>query len=80
MLIINYKVLFVLSISWGMLVTDFAPSCPQKRPPLETLRVGVFLDLSGRTSSFGQATLNGVKLAFTEVCREVAGDLTKPCS
>lgn len=33
----------------------------------EPIRIGVFLDLSGQTSSFGQSTLNGVKLAADEV-------------
>lgn len=33
----------------------------------ETIRVGVFVDLSGRISSFGRSTLDGIKLAADEV-------------
>lgn len=34
-----------------------------------TIKVGVYLDLSGRTSSFGQSTLNSVRMAAEEVNR-----------
>lgn len=64
--IINCKSLLALSLIWGILVTDFRSSGHQKTP-LEPLRVGVFLDLSGRHSSYGKSTLNGVKLAAAEI-------------
>jgi branched-chain amino acid transport system substrate-binding protein len=34
---------------------------------LEPIRIGVFGDMSGPTSSFGEATYHGVKLAFDEI-------------
>jgi branched-chain amino acid transport system substrate-binding protein len=33
----------------------------------DTIRVGVFLDMSGQTSSFGTATYNGIKMAVAEI-------------
>ena len=33
----------------------------------ETIRVGVFLDMSGQTASFGNATHNGIKMAVDEI-------------
>ena len=66
MKIINCKSLLALSIIVGILVTD-SRSYRHQKPPLEPLRVGVFVDLSGRTSSFGHSTLNGVKLAAAEI-------------
>lgn len=63
---INCKSLLALSLVLGVLVTDFRSNAPQKTA-LEPLRVGVFLDLSGRYSSFGKSTLNGVKLAAAEI-------------
>lgn len=33
----------------------------------ETIRVGVFLDMTGQTSSFGIATNNGIKMAVDEI-------------
>lgn len=50
-----------------MLVTDFSRKSPQQKPSLEPLRVGVFLDLSGLTASFGRSVLQGVKLAAAEI-------------
>jgi branched-chain amino acid transport system substrate-binding protein len=60
----NIKSLLALSLI--CVVTDFHSNGHQK-PSLEPLRVGVFLDLSGRHSSFGKSTLNGVKLAAAEI-------------
>ena len=40
----------------------------------EPIKIGVFLDLSGQTSSFGQSTLNGIRLAADEI--NAAGGLT----
>ena len=64
--IINFKAVSVLGIVSAMLFTGFRAERQQTRS-LEPIRVGVFLDLSGRTSSFGTATLNGVKLAADEI-------------
>jgi len=66
MKIINCKSLLALSLVLGILVTD-SRSYRHQKLPLEPFRVGVFLDLSGRTSSFGHSTLNGVKLAASEI-------------
>jgi ABC-type branched-subunit amino acid transport system substrate-binding protein len=63
--VINLKGLIVLAISFGIALSS-GPRSPQE-PPLEPIRVGVFLDLSGQTSSFGRATLNGIKLAASEL-------------
>ncbi|MCM3869696.1 MAG: ABC transporter substrate-binding protein [Pyrinomonadaceae bacterium] len=38
-----------------------------QKPTNEPIRVGVFLDLSGRTAAFGRATLKGVKMAAAEM-------------
>ena len=64
--IINWKSLLALILILGIIVTNSSGNGPQK-PPLEPLRVGVFLDLSGRHSSFGKSILNGVKLAAAEI-------------
>jgi len=73
-LILNYKALLFLSICCGMLVTDFSRKGAQQKPTLEPLKVGVFLDLSGPTASFGQSTLKGVKLAAAEINNHQIGD------
>jgi branched-chain amino acid transport system substrate-binding protein len=57
----SFKSLLALTVVLGMLVGDY------RKPPLEPFRVGVFLDLSGRTSSYGQSILNGIKLAVAEI-------------
>jgi branched-chain amino acid transport system substrate-binding protein len=41
------------------------------------IRVGVFMDLSGQTSSFGQASVNGMKLAAAEI-NAAGGVLGRP--
>ena len=64
--IVNYKSLLALSLILGILVTDFRSNGHQKTP-LEPLRVGVSVDLSGRYSNFGKSTLNGIKLAAAEI-------------
>src|SRR5678816_15424 len=62
----NCKLLLALSIICGLLVTD-SRSYQHQKPSLEPFRIGVFLDLSGLTSSFGRSMLNGVKLAAAEI-------------
>lgn len=41
------------------------------------IKVGVFMDLSGQTSSFGQASVNGMQLAVTEI-NAAGGVLGRP--
>ena len=62
----TFKKLLILGIVCGLLFTNL-DAARQQHPSLEPIRVGVFLDLSGRTSSYGTATLNGVKLAADEI-------------
>ncbi len=69
----NCKSLLALSIIWGMLVAG-SRSYEYQKPSLEPLRVGVFLDLSGQTSSFGKSILNGIKLAAAEVNTQQAAE------
>lgn len=64
--ITNFKALLILGIVCALLFTGFSPNRHQNQS-LEPIRVGVFLDLSGRTASLGKPTLNGVKLAADEI-------------
>src|SRR5688500_16807033 len=57
-----------------LLVTSIFSSfaCVQKGGPAatetgDTIRVGVYVDLTGQTSSFGQSTKNGIELAVEEI-------------
>lgn len=47
------------------------PACEQREPATRTetgpIKVGVFLDLSGQTSSFGQSTRTGIEMAVEEI-------------
>ena len=63
---------FLLAISLVVSVTlSFA--CVQKGgndvagPAGDTIKVGVYGDLTGPTSSFGQSTKNGIELAVEEI-------------
>ncbi|MEZ5428024.1 MAG: ABC transporter substrate-binding protein [Pyrinomonadaceae bacterium] len=47
----------------------FAQEKPVTEKEDETIRVGVFIDLSGFTSIFGKATKNGIELAVEEINR-----------
>lgn len=64
--IVDHRRLLVLGIVFGMSLSNVG-RVPHQKPPIESIKVGVFLDLSGPTSQFGQATLNGVKLAAAEI-------------
>lgn len=64
--ITNFKALLILGIVCALLFTGFSLNRHQNQS-LEPIRVGVFLDLSGRTASLGKPTLNGVKLAADEI-------------
>ena len=60
---------FALILSFSIV---FAPACVQKggngsNDSGDTVRVGVYLDLSGATSSFGKSTKNGIELAVEEI-------------
>src|SRR5262245_17335575 len=50
----------------------FSFACVQKGGPSsttsgDTIKVGVYGDLTGQTSSFGQSTKNGIELAVEEI-------------
>ncbi len=64
------KTLLALSLIFSFLFT----SCVQKGGDTngtastgDTIKVGVYVDLTGQTSSFGQSTKNGIELAVDEI-------------
>lgn len=57
-----------------LLLLPFAAACEKKgagpadaAAPSGPIRVGVFMDLSGQTSSFGQSSVNAIQLAVDEI-------------
>jgi branched-chain amino acid transport system substrate-binding protein len=60
---IGYSTFLVFSIVLGLSVGEVLPQSSAKEP----IKVGVFLDLSGPTSSFGQSTLNGIEMATEQI-------------
>ena len=60
---IGYLRLLVISIILGLLVNQVLSQNAANEP----IRVGVFLDLSGPSSSFGQSTLNGIEMAADQI-------------
>lgn len=54
------KLIFICFVFFLVVINAFA----QKKEPV---RVGVFLDMTGQTSSFGIATNNGIEMAVTEI-------------
>src|ERR1044071_1438762 len=62
-------------IALGLIAAMIAATGCQRRdgtssgggPSVEPIKVGVYLDLSGQTSSFGQSTKNGVEMARDEI-------------
>jgi len=51
----------------SLLVLGGALSKAHQTNTKESIRIGVFLDLSGQTASFGKSTLDGIKLATDEI-------------
>ena len=66
MQLFDQKKLVVLAISFWITISDVW-NLSSQTPGIEPIRVGVFLDLTGLTSEFGRATLNGIKLAASEI-------------
>jgi len=60
-------------LAFSLIFSIFFTSCVQKGGDTnngatgDTIRVGVYGDLTGPTASFGQSTKNGVQLAFEEI-------------
>ncbi len=64
------RILLAITLLASML---FSFACVQKGGPVgnnsggDTIKVGVYVDLTGQTSSFGQSTKNGIQLAVEEI-------------
>ena len=63
-----------LLLAFSLICFLFISSCVQKGTDVnntgatgDTVKVGVFVDLTGQTSSFGQSTKNGIELAVDEI-------------
>lgn len=60
-------------LAFSLIFSLFITSCVQKGTETnsgatgDTVKVGVFVDLTGQTSSFGQSTKNGIELAVEEI-------------
>ena len=62
----DHKKLLVFLIVFGFSISNVW-SRSHQTSGVEPIRIGVFLDLTGRTSEFGRATLNGAMLATAEI-------------
>lgn len=61
-------------LAFSLIFSIFFTSCVQKGENVngtsssgDTIKVGVYVDLTGQTSSFGQSTKNGIELAVEEI-------------